>query len=65
MPNYQYDCTNGMQPSCDTNSNSNHFFSGCLGERTEKSPLHQFYSMKEMIDRSNLTGQNFILKMDV
>ena len=34
MPNYQYDCTNLIQPVCRTNKNSNRFSGICVGERT-------------------------------
>lgn len=63
IPNYQYDCTNQIAPQCPTGFNSFHAI--CLGERAQRSNNLQFYSLKNMVDASNLTRKHITMKIDV
>lgn len=65
MPNYQYDCTNSIQPACSTNSNSNVFSPTCLGEKSEQTKIYKYSSLKDIIDSRNLTQKHVIVKMDI
>lgn len=65
MPNYQYDCTNSIQPMCATNSNNNFFSPECLGEMSEQTKMYKYSSLKDIIDLRNLTNRHVILKMDI
>jgi hypothetical protein len=65
MANYQYDCTNGFRPNCPDNNGLNFFSPSCLGDRTEKTPNTQFFSLKDIVDSRNLTHKRVTMKIDV
>ncbi len=65
MLNFQYDCTNPTAPQCLTNNNSNIFSLICLGEVSELSQRHTFYSLEDIIKTRGLKGKRITLKIDV
>lgn len=64
MPNYQYDCTNPSAPICETNREANVFNYACVGETTEKTKNHTFYTLEDILRRHNLINKHITLKMD-
>jgi hypothetical protein len=64
IPNYQYDCTNPHVPVCEGSGPYQFFSHACIGDNTEKTEAHVFYSLDDIIKRHNLTHKHITFKLD-
>ena len=64
VPNLMYDCTSKIKPPCATNDDKNRFYHTCAGDVTEYQ-MHSFETLKDMVDRNNLTHKRISLKIDI
>lgn len=59
-----YDCTSKIKPYCNSNNDGNRFYRSCVGDITEYR-LNSFETLKDMVDKNNLTNKHYSLKLDI
>jgi hypothetical protein len=64
MPNYQYDCTTNVIPTCETNNGGNVYYPVCVGEVSETTEKYTYYTLWDILKSHDLVKKHISIKID-